>query len=386
MQEWYKFLLIAEDRDRKSTTAAFKVLLDPKPRAANHRITFTMTKQGDQMDDDSFFSYFGKALSRALDGALLSYVLPPGRLTFLKFEQSRSRVVVTWFDNFLGSETKCPRRRLRELSEAMTGTFLKDANTKKISPNSSFKKKFLPMYTIKSIKISLLGPCLSRENVTIEDTALSPSTTTFYTTSTTQLPFFSRTPQTSTAKVTTSTTTTTTTTTTSVATTRKPSTAQTTSLFTTVATMKQPPTLAHRTSTSVVSNTNEASMPELIVEAAEGKLRSKKLEIFSNVSELFAPETLEVWAKSGALPRWVQVDSKEWAIYTLPTSAHLRTLETVNSTHKVWTGELHFQKDNGKSFFIPITIYVALLPSNARPMSSVTHMFKMKIDNFNVQV
>ena len=333
-----------------------------------------------ELDKKSFLSHFGSLLSDALDETR-SYGQIPGRLTFFKYAKTKSGITLAWFDHLLGSANSCPRRQLNKLSQKIVGTPLEEAIDLRVTPQQVFKKKFYPEYKIKSVKFSVMGPCRPEVTVTIENPALSLSTTAYS-------------PVATTTKTTTTTTTTTATTTTTTAafaasttssTTLPSTTSTTTSLFTTVTTIKNPSV----PSFVFPSIPLPGHLPAAVVMNTEkGKLSVKSIKDLQ-IYKAFASKmsSLKLRKQSAKLPSWVHVNIEKWIIFALPSDSNLSEMEVVNSTHRVWKGELIFQnEDRESSLSIQIIIFVTLMPSSGDFMSRVTHKFKMKISNYGVKV
>ena len=384
LQSSYKFLLIAEDNNRKSTTADFFVTLNPRPRPVNHRITF-YTKYNLNLDRDSLVSQFAKLLNSALEGES-KVTHPPGRYTIVKIEEANSRLTVTWFDNSLGSKTTCDRRQLGEWGEKMIGRSFDKISDQRLNPKQSFKKKFQPSFIIKSIKISFSGPCLEEESQTIKEPAvLWPSTTPkirTISTSTKKPQFSASTSSTGESGLLTRTTTTKT---------ASPIKTTTTTFTTIISTTKITRTTTQRPTIATTMLTTTSTTPEptvFVMESVEGKLSMKNAEALF-LRDTFAPgsSTLKLEAAYGSLPQWLYIDQEKWNIIVLPSDPYLTSLKVVNSTHREWQGEMYAEVEKGKtSRRIPVTIFVALQPSNDNWQSKVTHMFRMRIVNFNIKV
>uniref|UniRef100_F6Z402 Peptidase S72 domain-containing protein n=4 Tax=Ciona intestinalis TaxID=7719 RepID=F6Z402_CIOIN len=148
------FIIVAADNVGKTTTDTFAVHLVARPRPTNHRFTMVFSNHNTERKSTSLASAFARCLSFAL-GSRWEAIAAPGHYTILKITKNNEQLTVSWFDNSLGSKTRCDRTGIeRTWSKMVSNQLNPSLEIQRSRPKSSFAKKFLPEFTLRSVKLT----------------------------------------------------------------------------------------------------------------------------------------------------------------------------------------------------------------------------------------
>nr|CAB3236144.1 dystroglycan [Phallusia mammillata] len=384
------FNIMAEDSSQQSGLTKFVVNLANRLRPTNHRFTMYFSSYTDSYIELAIPSVFARSLTKGL-GANFNDVVPPGHFTIVKAETEGAELTVTWFRNDLGNRRKCERDALDQMWFSITGDHLTDEASQRSKATDEFKLHMAPNFVLKSVKVSLFGPCepppptekpniasMSPPIITPPPPKITPAKST--TASTTSKPIepttIEKTKLPSPPPIT-----------------IKPLPKITTkpTVPTTIPTTK--PTTA---TTTTKPTTTKAAVPivrrpllldrdfELKIPASVGK--ESRVQIPKSKFNVASPEStryiLQAWGDE--LPLWVSVDPNSSSLVVLPTNVDILPLDEFNSTHRIWNGGLVAvnKEDGAFSDRMKVKVYVLVPAQEVGMQKKANHAFVAKIENY----
>ena len=402
----------AQNREGNAITHKFTVQLEPKPQPRNHRFIFYISKYMYSLQEErnKIVGRFARLLTRALDLSWRS-VEPPGQLTFHKVDFSRSKLSVTWFENSLGSKSRCERDELGYLIEKMTGLLFDEVTDERVPPSKMLKKVFQPHFIIKSVKIILSGPCLAAEKIQIDEatefwsfpkktaTTAATSTSRNVTLPSTSAKTFTTNRQKQRVSSTTATIT-------ATSTSFLAETFSTLKYFSSNTTTITPKNSLPRNTTNITPEnslpTNTPTtfsylLPKLLkrdftisINAVYSKISLSLLNktSFRGVFSSPSPLTSFQWvAKNKISQNWISFDPKTWVFIALPMFRVASRFKAFNSSRKVWMGTIFAVNEHGwSSEGIPTSLNVSDWTLKTGPRPKPNHIFGITISNYDIKV